>query len=170
MWLSPETCFRCDSGTCSQNKSCGCWSVQQCFMAKIRVWCTECGESSFGQMGGGCASSTVIRDVGTWWVHDAGWSWQRLVGCTRMRVNVHGCVQWHVRRKVLARNAWGWLRGCWGVQWLCRWVWDVTRSPGKLCGSGGVGTGYDRGPLLCMSCLSSKRVVFVQVSKCGCSL
>ena len=44
---------------------------------------------------------------------------------------------------MLARNAWGWLRGCWGVQWLCRWVLDVTRSLGKIRGSEGVDTGYD---------------------------
>ena len=49
----------------------------------------------------------------------------------------------HVGGKALARNAWGWLRGCWGVQWLCRLVLDITRSPGKIHGSGGVGMGYD---------------------------
>ena len=42
--------------------------------------------------------------------------------------------------KVLARNVWGWLRGCWWIQWLCKWVLDVTKSPGKIHGSGGVGT------------------------------
>ena len=94
-------------------------------------------------MGGGCAASTIVHDVRTWWVCDAGWSWQRLAGCIQMRVNAHGCMQ-HVGGKVLARNAWGWLRGCWGVQWLCRWVLDITRSPGKIRGSGGVGTGYDK--------------------------
>ena len=29
------------------------------------------------------------------------------------------------------------------VQWLCRWVLDVTMSPGKIRESGGVGRGYD---------------------------
>ena len=133
-------------GMHSQNKSCrwsGCRSVQQCFMAKMRVWCAKCGESSFGWMGGGCAVSTIVCDVRTRWVRDAGQSWQRLAGCTWTRVNAHGCMQWHVGGKALARNAWGWLRGCWGVQCLCRWVLDITRSPGKTCGSGGVGTGYD---------------------------
>ena len=59
-------------------------------------------------------------------------------------MNACECMQQHVGGKVLARNAWGWLRGCWGVWWLCRWVLDVTTSPGKIHGSGGVGTGYDR--------------------------
>ena len=91
-------------------------------------------------MGGGCAVSTIVCDVRTWWVRDVG---RRLAGCTQTRVNVHGCMQRHVGGKALARSAWGWLRGCWGVQWLCRWVLDVTRSPGKIRGSGGVGMGYD---------------------------
>ena len=40
----------------------------------------ECRESSFGQMGGGCAVSTIVCDIGTWQVHDVGQGWQRLGG------------------------------------------------------------------------------------------
>ena len=92
--------------------------------------------------GGGCAASTINRDVGTQWVHDAGQSWWGM-GMVHTRVNVCWCMQQHVGGKALAGNVWGCLVGCWGVQWLCRWVLDVTRSLGKIHGSGGVGMGCD---------------------------
>ena len=65
--------------------------------------------------------------------------------CTWTRVSMCRCVQQNVGGKALAGNVWGWLIECWGVWWLCRWVLDITRSLGKICGSGGVGMGCDRG-------------------------
>ena len=134
-------------GMHSQNKSCGqsrCQSMQQCFTPEMRVWCAECGESSFGQTLGGCAASTIIHDVGTWWVHDTGWSWWRT---GMVHTDESECMQMHATTCRGESTSWkcvGWLIGCWGVWWLCRWVLDVTMSLGKIHGSGGVGIGYDR--------------------------
>ena len=64
-------------------------------------------------------------------------SWRRLGG---VHMDKSVCVQ------MCATTCWGksasWK--CMGVLWLCRWVLDITTSPGKICGSGGVGMGYDR--------------------------
>ena len=79
----------------------------------------------------------------TWGGAGRNWAW-----CTWTRMNVRGCMQQHIGGKALAGNAWEWLRGCWGVWWLCRWILYITRSPGKIHGSGGVGTGYDTCPYL----------------------
>ena len=112
-WSTVQTCLDESGGEepCgmhSQNKSCRwsrCQSMQQCFTPEMRVWCTKCRESSFGWMEGGYAGSTVIHNVRTWWVHDAGWSWWRL---GRVHTDKSVC-------------AWMCAMTCWGknTSWNC---------------------------------------------------